>query len=107
MTVENPQFDTYHHLVKEAQDIAFLSSVDNRLVTGSTLPLASAILDAFEAGFDREAILTAIQEGEMRGALRMVDPRDQYQDDEYWEAVKAEIDAFWENRYDPDRKEDW
>lgn len=28
-------------------------------------------------------------------------------DETYWEAVKREIEAFWERRYDPDAPEDW
>ncbi len=106
MAVENPIFEVYRDLVSEAKSYAFLSKADDQFEVDAQ-PLIMAVQAAQEAGFNNEAILAAIREGELKGILEIVDPGQQVEDNAYWAEVRAEAEGFWARRYDPDAPEDW
>lgn len=106
MSAESPIFDAYRDLVTQARNYAFLSRVDDQFEV-DTEPLITAVQVAHEVGLNQEAIMAAIREGELKGTLEIVEPNEQIETAEYWDEVRAEAEAFWAKRYDPDAAEDW
>lgn len=97
MRAENPSFALYQALVDEAQNHTYTGLMDELLTTDATIQLVLAALIAFEGGLRREEIVTALIEGEARGAtlyrntLAVPDPA-------YWKVVREEAERYWSDR---------
>lgn len=104
MSVEIPYFTLYETIVREAHEHAHRLGGDPEIVDRVVPGLVSSVLEAYEAGLSREGIVQAVEKGLHQGELQCAD---QSLTADYWEAVRAEAEAYSARRYDPQAKEDW
>lgn len=96
----------YQSLLAEAERHTVIVQAGELLTTDATVELVMAAINAFSLGLTVEEISAAINEGEKQGVI-LSENLHSGNDPEYWKAVQAEAQAFWERRYSPDAPEDW
>jgi len=106
MLIESPRASLYQSVVDKAEKHTFAAYNGDLTTTDATIELVHTALTASEGGLTRDEIADALHEGEGRGQVLYRNCQS-VPDRAYWEAIRDEAEAFWENRYNPNAKEDW
>ncbi len=107
MSTEHPRYSLYAAVVEQAENLTFQTMSGE---VGESNPLAQLVIvaiNAFAGGLTRESIRQAVEDGTEQGAVLYHNVQTGGHDLAYWRAVRAEAQAFWDKRYDPDAKEEW
>lgn len=98
MSAEQPRATAYHDLVTKTEDLAYQGCQEEQPDTLSLQRVMLAALHAFTLGISLDAINQALSEGVEGGILLYENVRAGGRDLEYWRAVRAEAEHFWERR---------
>ncbi len=94
----------HHHLFRLqtlAQEQAFWLGVEGVVVTDYAASIGQRVIEALNSGLTPAEILAALNEGEQRGlpiSTREPPSADDPLTPDYWQAIQAEAEAFWESR---------